>query len=217
VENRAEVADYDLGTEPSKPKVTYSLGLLSRERHLSKEIATVDHGNLVRKGQAKYSMRLGELSLTDRCLQFEVKDINFPRRVRDLHIPLDEIVAIDDATPSFSRNAFTVKLQDGRNYDFMAYGGGIPVDVLPLYARERQEWVSILFNALAHRGTHEACQFQETSSTNPQAQWLALWVAIAALITIVLTLADVDFGLIPAVIGFSAVIWIVILRNVKSG
>lgn len=181
---------------------------------MSKQLETANHGQMIRKTKAQYSWRFGELTLTQNCLFFEVRDINFPVRVRNLHVPLEEIFAVESSS-SLGRNSFLITSRDGHRYEFTVYGG-FPIDILPLYSSEREEWIESLRTAVSQYDGSQ-CEYRGSTDRDPRRTILALWISVSALVVVALAVAGMDFELISIALGISALALVIVLLSVRSG
>jgi hypothetical protein len=171
------------------------------------------------KAGAEYLGRWGTITLTDTCLSFAVKDVNFFWRVRDVHLPLSEIVECSPGS-ILGKNDFWVVTREGKELGFRVYGF-IPIDVIPVYQGIRDEWIVTIRKYMDAGLDSPSCPItrsqQETNDRNPQALVVWVWCLLTAGTLVGLAIIGTDFGLLLAVFFASLTAVLLALGQIRSG
>jgi hypothetical protein len=157
--------------------------------------------------------------LTDQCLSFVVKGLNFPRRVRNVHLPLSKIVECRPGL-AFGKNSFHVVTKDGEVLVFIVYGA-VPIDILPVYQELHDEWIATIRESIDAGVESPPCanagpRFSR-NDRNPQALVFLIWCVLMLPTLVVLAIVGTDYGIVAMVFGACFLgLWLA-LRQMPSG
>jgi hypothetical protein len=180
---------------------------------------TAVHGNTLMKAGAERLGRWGSLTLTDTCLSFIVKDINFFWRARDVHLPLSEIAECSPFS-TLGKNSFRVITREGKELAFKVYGF-IPIDYIPVYQGIRDEWIATIRKYIDAGLESPSCPItrsqEETNDENPQLLVFLIWCLLTGVALIGLAIAGTDLTLLVAVFFASLTAVLLVLGQIRSG
>jgi hypothetical protein len=146
--------------------------------------------------------------------------MNLPRRVRDLQLPLHDIASWG-ISPSFTENAFFVKMKDDRAYVFFVYEG-LRLGLLPLYSALRDRWLKALSAAVGEGSSKilEPCggvAVNGVDEMNPHLKGFLLWLPLCLLVVGALAFAGFGLSIILMAVGVQLLSLILLLGRIHSG